>query len=101
MAFVRRNTAVQGIQIDVFHGLRTAALRHLQPSIEVRRKARPRRAKALVDAARTPLLGALADMVRGKEPARLGARQHRFVGRGAAMGEADPAGIFYSLAEVP
>lgn len=48
-----------------------------------------------------PFLGALANLIRREEPCRLGARQFALVRRGAAMREADAAGIFHPRAKMP
>src|SRR5438552_12591565 len=101
MALVRRNTAIEGIEINLFHRAGPAAFGDLEPAIEVRREARPRRAEPRVDTARTPFLGALAHLVRREEPGRFGARQFAFVRRRAAVGEADAAGVFHLRARMP
>src|ERR1700712_2131348 len=101
MPEIWRHTAVEGIEIGRLHRGRPATLCHIEPLIELWREAGPRGAEALVDPARAPFLGALADLVRRKEPGRLGAGQFGFVRRNAAMGEADLAGIFHLVTEMP
>ena len=100
MPLIRRHAAVEGIEIDLAHRRRPAAFGHGEPLIELRREARPRRAEPRIDAARSPFLCPLADLVGREEPARLGAGQFRFVRRSAAMGEADTPRIFHLIAEV-
>src|SRR5882724_11228168 len=101
MPLIRRHAAVEGVEIGLLHRRRPAAFGHGEPLIELWREARPGRAESRLDAAWSPFLGALADLVRRKEPGRLGAGQYRLVGGRAAMGEADASGIFHLVAEVP
>ncbi len=75
MTLIRRNAAVEGVEIDLLHRRRSAALDHVEPSIEHRDEARPCRAESLVDPAGSPFPGALADLVGREEPGRLGAGQ--------------------------
>src|SRR6266478_8388844 len=98
---IRRNTAVQGVKIDLFHRPLAAAFGDLEPSVQHRSKTRPRRAEPGVDAARSPFLGPFANLVGREEPCRLGARQWRFIRRRAAVREPDPPGIFHLVAEMP
>src|SRR5947207_14938588 len=101
MPLVRRHAAVEGVEIGLLHRRRPAAFGHGEPLIEFWCEAGPCRAESRVDAARSPLLGPLADLIRRKEPGWLGAGQYRLVGGGAAMGEADASGIFHLLAKMP
>src|ERR1700733_4475911 len=101
MALIRRNAAVQRIEIGLLHRRRSFALDHVEPGIEHRGKARPCAAESAFDPARSPFLGAFADLVGGEEPDRLGARQWRLRRRSAAMGDPGPSGIFYLGAEMP
>src|SRR5260370_31486707 len=98
---IRGNEAGKRSLIDLLHRPLAAAFDDLEPSIQHRRKTRPRRAEPDVDAARPPFPGAFANLVGRKKPGRLGARQFRLIRRGAPMGEPDPTGIFYLLAKVP
>src|SRR5881398_569665 len=100
MPLIRRNMAIEGIEINLFHRARPAAFGDLQPAVEVRREARPRRAEPGFNTARAPFLGALAHLVRREEPDRLGARTFSLVRRRAAMGEANAAGVFHLRAEM-
>src|SRR5581483_6463136 len=100
MALSRRNTSLERIEIDPLHGLASAAIDNREPIVEVRRKADPGGAELLLDAARSPLPRALADLVGREEPGRLGAGQRRLIGRACAMGEADAAGVLHLIAEM-
>src|SRR6266568_3037764 len=98
---IRRHAAVEGVEIGPLNRRRSAVLDHFHPLIQLWGEGGPCGAKPFVETARTPILGALADMIGGEEPARLGARQFWIVGRRAAMSEPDAAGIFHVVAEMP
>src|SRR5579883_1023054 len=100
MALIRRNTSLERIEIDPLHGVASPAIDNGEPIVEVRCKAGPGRAELILDAARSPLPRALADLVGREEPGRLGAGQRRLIGRTCAMGEADAAGVFHVIAEI-
>src|SRR5207237_4144803 len=57
MRLVRRNAAVQCVEIDPPHSLRPACIRDREPAIEPRGKVAPRRPEPGLDAARPPRLG--------------------------------------------
>src|SRR5437879_6170147 len=101
MPQVRRDAAVEGIEIGRLHRGWPATLGHIEPLVELRREAAPCGAEPLVDATRSPFPRPLADLVRREEPCRLGAGQLGFVRRNSAVGEADLSGIFHLVAEVP
>ena len=74
----RHQALVQRLRIGEAQG---TVLDHLHPLIEVWGEAGPCAKEALVEAGRSQFPGALADLVRSKEPAWPGAGQFRFVRR--------------------
>ena len=94
MALIRRNTSRERIEVHLPDRVRAAALGHLEPAAECRRKLRPGGGEARIDAARSPLLGSLANLVGREEPFRFGAGQGGLIGVGLAMGQADLRRIF-------
>src|SRR5690349_19937171 len=100
MPLLRRNTPLEGIEVNASYGVPPVALDHGEGFFQHWREARPGRAEALVDAARAPLLGALADLVGREEPARLCAGQLAFIGVGGAMGQSDAHRALHGVAEV-
>src|SRR5258708_16629401 len=74
---IRGNAAGKRVLVDLFHRPLAAAFDDLDPSIQPRRKTRPRRAEPDVDAARPPFPGPFANLVGRKKPCQRGARPFR------------------------
>src|SRR6266481_6959754 len=81
VALLRRNAARQRIDIDLFHRRRSAAFNHREPVVQMRCETRPRSGEARIDAAGSPLLRTLADLVGREEPRRPCAGQLRLLVR--------------------
>jgi hypothetical protein len=94
-----RDLSCQRLAIDPLDGLGAEALDDREGLLQHRHEIGPGRAKALIDAARTPFFGALAKLIWCEEPGRSGARQIVGLGR-VLMGHADPAAIDETIAEM-
>src|SRR5271154_5245182 len=100
MALRRWNAPVESIEVDLPDRRGAAAFDDRQPLRQCGRKRRPRGAKSLIDAARSPFPGALSNLVGGEKPGRLCARQFRLVWRKTPVREPDLAGIFHRVSEM-